>query len=80
MATIKLRPCPLELTFPIWWTILKIVRTHFAPTLCRSEDLAKNSACPSEVLRQAQDEGGNRNPELKNCQRTPIVQPAVDYG
>jgi len=35
---------------------------------------------PVAVLRQAQDEGGNRNPELKNCQRTPIVQPAVDYG
>ncbi len=38
------------LTFPVWWTILKIVRTHFAA--CGGEGLAKNSACPSEALRR----------------------------
>ena len=30
-----------SLTFPFWWTILEIVRTHFAA--CGGEDLAKNS-------------------------------------
>ncbi len=41
-----------------WWSILKVVRTHFAA--CGGEGLAKNSACPSEAF----GEGGNRNPEL----------------
>ncbi len=50
-------PC---LQFPVWWAILKIVRTHFAPTQGRGEGLAKNFACPPEAL----GEGGNRNPEL----------------
>ncbi|MBU3969060.1 hypothetical protein KJ991_02495 [Patescibacteria group bacterium] len=58
------------LTFPVMWTILKIVRTHFVPTAVADEGLAKNSACPPEVP-PWRDEGGNRNPELKNCQRTP---------
>ena len=31
-------PC---LQFPVWWTILKIVRTHFAAA--GGENLAKNS-------------------------------------
>ena len=31
-------PC---LQFPVWWAILKIVRTHFA--VCGGEGLAKNS-------------------------------------
>ena len=55
---------PSCLQFPVWWSILKIVRTHFAA--CGGEGLAKNSACPPEAF----GEGGNRNPELKNCQRT----------
>ncbi len=42
-----------------WWSILKIVRTHFAPPR-RGEGLAKNSAC----LPEAFGEGRNRNPEL----------------
>ena len=29
------------LQFPVWWSILKIVRTHFAA--CGGEGLAKNS-------------------------------------
>ena len=32
---------PVDLTFPLWWTILKIVRTHFAA--CGGGGLAKNS-------------------------------------
>jgi len=32
-------PC---LQFPVWWAILKIVRTYFAPPR-RGEELAKNS-------------------------------------
>jgi len=32
--------------FPFPWSILKVVRTHFAAA--GGEDLAKNSACPSE--------------------------------
>jgi len=30
------------LQFPVWWSILKVVRTHFAPP-GRGEGLAKNS-------------------------------------
>ncbi len=30
-----------NLQFPVWWSILKIVRTHFAA--CGGEGLAKNS-------------------------------------
>jgi len=40
------------LQFPVWWAILKIVRTHFVPTAVVDEGLAKNSACPSEALRR----------------------------
>ena len=32
---------PDLLTFPFWWSILEIVRTHFAA--CGGEGLAKNS-------------------------------------
>ena len=32
---------PKNLQFPVWWSILKVVRTHFAA--CGGEGLAKNS-------------------------------------
>ena len=33
------------LQFPVWWSILKVVRTHFAA--CGGENLAKNSELKS---------------------------------
>ncbi len=34
-------PMPKNLQFPLWWSILKVVRTHFAAK--GGGDLAKNS-------------------------------------